>query len=208
MVFPVLPHTQGNDAPWETAQTGSLATPCLRCLFEEPPPPGASPTCDTIGVLNAAVSAVASFEVAETLKVLTGNYDRVSRRLLSIDLWSNDVHRLAVDKARDRGDCPTCRQRRFEFLDGRAGSAADALCGRNAVQLRHRQHAGSVDFPSLAERLRQHGDVRINDFMLRADITDGDMRYELSLFPDGRAIVRGTDDTAVARAVYARYVGA
>jgi len=207
MVFPVLPHTLAEDAPWEVAKSGNLATPCLRCLFEEPPPPGTSPTCDTVGVLNAAVSIVASFEVTETLKILTGNFDRVSRRLLNIDVWSNEFHQLGVDRARDNSDCPSCIKRHFDFLEGRAGSTADSLCGRNAVQLRHRQQAGRIDFEPLAERLGEHGNVRINDFLLRADITDGDKQYELSLFPDGRAIVKGTDDTAVARAVYARYVG-
>ena len=207
MCFPVLPHTEAGDAPWETTDGGSYATPCLRCLFDEPPPPGTSPTCDTVGVMNAVVGVIANFEVAETLKILTGNYDRVARNLLSIDLWHNEFHTLGVAAARDDGDCPACRQRRFEFLDGRAGSTADSLCGRNAVQLRHRQAASNIDFDALSQRLAAHGTVRVNDFLLRADLVDGNKSYELSLFPDGRAIVKGTDDPAEARAVYARYVG-
>ncbi len=207
MAFPVLPHTPDGDAPWETDPEGSYATPCLRCLFEEPPPPGTSPTCDTIGVLNAVVALVASAEVAEALKILTGNYANVSRRLLNVDAWQNELHRLGVEQARDSADCPACRQRSFEFLEGGAGSTTDTLCGRNAVQLRHRKKSEALDFEALARRLEVYGDVSISEFLLRADILDGDKRYELSLFPDGRAIVKGTDSPSEARAAYARYVG-
>ena len=84
----------------------------------------------------------------------------------------------------------------------------DTLCGRNAVQLRHGQRGAALDLHAIADRLRAHGQVRVNDFLLRADITEGDKRYELSLFADGRAIVKGTDDPAQARAVHSRYVGA
>ncbi|MEO1203481.1 MAG: thiazole biosynthesis adenylyltransferase ThiF, partial [Pseudomonadota bacterium] len=157
--------------------------------------------------LNAAVSIVASFEVSEALKILTGNYAEVSRALLNFDLWTNEFHRLGVDKARDTGDCPTCKRRSFEFLEGGAGSTADTLCGRNAIQLRHRQRMESMNFEALAERLGVYGEVRVSEYLLRADIADGDKRYELSLFPDGRAIVKGTDSPAEARAAYARYVG-
>jgi adenylyltransferase/sulfurtransferase len=208
MALPILPHTRDGRAPWESEGGSSFATPCLRCLFEEPPPPGTSPTCDTIGVLNAAVSIVASFEVAEALKILTGNYAQVSRTLLNFDLWQNEFHRLGVDKARDKSDCPACRRYTFEFLEGGAGSTADTLCGRNAIQLRHRQTHEPMNFEELAARLEVYGEVRISEFLLRANITDGDKRYELSLFPDGRAIVKGTDSPAEARAAYARYVGA
>ena len=207
MTIPILPHTDTGDAPWEQDGDESYATPCLRCLFDEPPPPGTSPTCDTIGVLNSAVALVANLQVNETLKILTGNYERVNRRLMSIDLWSNEIHQLGVEKARQDGDCPACRGRRFEFLDGRAGSTVDTLCGRNAVQLRHRQTAGDIDFDALAERLAPHGTVTVNEFLPRANIEDGGRDFELSLFPDGRAIVKGTDDPAEARSVYARFIG-
>ena len=206
MAFPVLPHTVG-DAAWETPASGSLATPCLRCLFEDAPPPGASPTCDTIGVISSAVAIVANFQVAETLKILTGNFDRVSRTLLNLDLWANEILQLKVANAYDRGDCPCCKHRRFEYLDGKAGSSTTSLCGRNAVQLRHRQQADGVDLGTLATRLRGHGLVSANEFMLRAQITDSDQNYEITLFPDGRAIVKGTGESDVARSIYAKYVG-
>lgn len=207
MAFPILPHGDGS-AAWESYNGRNFATPCFRCLFDEAPPPGSSATCDTVGVIGPAVGIVANHEVAEALKILTGNYDRVARTLLNLDLWSNDTMQLKVAGARDKGDCPTCRHRRFDYLDGKTGSTAATLCGRNAVQLRHRQRAEGIDLEAVGGRLERHGKVRRNDFILQADISDSNKRFEISLFPDGRAIVKGTDDIAEARNIYARYVGA
>ncbi len=205
MAFPILPHTSG-EAAWESPDS-SLATPCFRCLFEEAPPPGTSPTCDTIGVISSAVAIIANFQVAETLKMLTGNFDHVSRTLLMLDLWANDIQQVNVANAYESSDCPCCKNREFEYLDGKAGSSAASLCGRNAVQLRHRQQADGVDIAALAKRLRAHGEVSASEFMLRTHITDGNKKYEITLFPDGRAIIKGTDEPAVARSIYAKYVG-
>jgi adenylyltransferase/sulfurtransferase len=202
--FAVLPHTEAGDTPWERA---GRASPCLRCLFEEAPPPGTTATCDTVGVLGPLVTIVAGFEATEALKILTGNYDRVSPALLNLDLWANSVLSLKVSDARERGDCPCCKQRRFEFLEGLAGSSATALCGRDAVQLTHRQAAGALDLSGVAERLRAHGEVKVNDYLVRAAIVDNGRPYELTVFGDGRAIVKGTSEPAAARTVYARYVG-
>ncbi len=207
MAYAILPHTRDGAAPWETAPGGSRATPCLRCLFEQAPPPGESPTCDTVGVIGPAVSIIANFQAAETLKILTGNFERVCPTMLNIDLWANTALHLKVGRAREHGDCPCCKQRNFEFLDGKAGSSATALCGRDAVQLRHRQHQGRVDLAEVAARLRQHGPVVTNEFMVRAEIREGAQVYELTLFADGRAIVKGTGEAGVARGLYARYVG-
>lgn len=206
MAFPILPHTMG-EAAWETHDGGSLATACFRCLFEEAPPPGTSPTCETIGVISSAVAIVANFQVAETLKILTGNFDRVSRTLLNLDLWANEMQQLKVANAYDTADCPCCKNRQFEYLDGKAGSTAATLCGRDAVQLRHRQQADGVDLNAVATRMRGHGEVRANEFMLRTQVTDRNEKYEITLFPDGRAIVKGTDDPGIARSIYAKYVG-
>ena len=205
--FAILPHTAGGEAPWEQEAGGNRATPCLRCLFEEAPPPGTTPTCDTAGVLSSAVTTVASFQVAETLKVLTGNFDRVCSTLLNIDLWTNTIMQLKVASAYERGDCPCCKHGRFDYLEGRLGSGATTLCGRDAVQLTHRQAPEGLDLERVAARLREHGNVTASRYMLRADIADGGSAYTLSLFPDGRAIVHGTDEPTVARGVYAKYVG-
>ncbi len=206
--FAILPHTRSGDAPWETLQDGNRAGPCLRCLFEEEPVPGTMPTCDTAGILASAAVTVASFEVAETLKVLTGNYEHVCPTMLNVDLWSNSVAQLGVSGAYEHGDCPCCKHGRYEYLEGSRGSGATTLCGRDAVQLTHRQSQSGVDLEEIAGRLRAHGEVRANRFMLRANVTDHGNSYILSLFPDGRAIVHGTAEAAVARGIYAKFIGA
>jgi adenylyltransferase/sulfurtransferase len=203
----ILPHTEDGQAPWEVGEGNAGATACLRCIFPEAPPPGSTPSCDTAGVIGPAVSIVANFEVVEALKILTGNFDHVSRKMRNLDVWSNAFHQVKVDRAYEAGDCPCCKHRRFEFLEGKAGSSTTTLCGRDAVQLTHRQSGAKLDFDSLAARLRAHGKVNANQFMLRADVTDNGKPYELTVFADGRAIVKGTQETAVARSVYAKYVG-
>jgi molybdopterin/thiamine biosynthesis adenylyltransferase len=207
LAFAILPHTPAGDAPWESASGGEYATPCLRCLFEEPPTPGQMPTCDTVGVLGTAVSVVANFQATEAMKILTGNLDRVSTTLLNIDLWTNSVTQLNVSRAREQGNCPCCKQHDFAYLEGRAGSRAASLCGSDAVQLTHRQGNETLDLSEVARRLEPHGSVRVNEFMARVSLRDNDAHYELTLFKDGRAIVKGTRDPKVARNLYARYIG-
>lgn len=206
MAFSILPHGHG-DSAWEVYDTGNLATPCFRCLFDEAPPPGTSATCDTVGVIGPAVGIVANFQVAEALKILTGNYAAVSRTLLNLDLWSNEILQLKVSNAYENGDCPCCKHRQFDYLDGVAGSSATTLCGRDAVQLRHRQETDNADFAALAIRLREYGSVIVNEFLLRANVTDNQQNYEITLFPNGRAIIKGTDDVTTARSIYAKFVG-
>ena len=207
MAYAILPHTPSGDAAWEADSSNSKATPCFRCLFEEAPPPGQSPTCDTVGVLGPAVSIIANFQVAEALKILTGNFDRVCPSLLNIDLWANTVTQLKVGRAWEDGDCPCCKHRSFEFLEGKSGSSTTTLCGQDAVQLTHRQETGKLNFAEISARLRQHGPVRANEFMIRAELHDNDKPYELTLFANGRAIIKGTGEAAVARGIYAKYVG-
>ncbi len=225
MAFTVLPHSRDGQSAWETLHDGSRATPCFRCLFEQAPP-GEAPTCDTVGVLGPAVSIIANFQAAEALKVLTGNFSQVSNRLLNIDLWTNTLMQLDVSGSWQDGDCPCCKHRQFDYLEGKTGSTATALCGRDAVQLLpkyghgpnyergHQQRHGpaKINLPALAQRLEQslaQGDqpVRVNEFMLRATFRDQGRDYELSLFADGRAIIKGTADVAEARILYAKYIG-
>ncbi len=202
--YTILPHGDGSSA-WEKA---GRATPCLRCIFEQAPPPGVNPTCDTAGVIGPAVSIIANQQVSETLKILTGNLDAVNPTMLNIDLWANTWRQFKVAKAYDVGDCVCCKHRDFEFLDGKFGSSTTTLCGRNAVQLSQKQVAGKLDFEEIASRLQAHGSVTANKFMLRAEITDNSQPYELTLFADGRAIVKGTKEATVAKSIYAKYVGA
>ena len=205
MAFTVLPHS-GRETAWEAADARVGPTPCLRCLFEEPPP-GTLPTCDTVGVLGPLIAIIASFQASEALKILTGNFEKLNRKLLHVDPWSNEVMQLDVSNVYEQADCPCCKHRRFEYLEGRAGSSATSLCGRDAVQLRHRVSTRPVDLDGVAARLANHGEVRVNDYLLSATIMDGEAGFEITLFQDGRAIIKGTQDPGVARAIYSRYVG-
>lgn len=207
MAFAVLPHTGNSAAPWEVCPSGNYATPCFQCIFEKSPAPGQSPTCDTAGVMGPVPSIIANFQAAEALKILTGNFDRVDRAMLTMDMWENTFSRLNVDRAWSDGDCPCCKHRNFGFLAGRQGSSTTALCGQNAVHLSHRQHQGNISLDEVAQRLRRHGPVSANDFMVRAEVSDNHAVFELTLFADGRAIIKGTGEPAIARSVYAKFVG-
>jgi molybdopterin/thiamine biosynthesis adenylyltransferase len=172
-------------------------TACLACIFPDPPR-GATETCETAGILNSAVNLVASVEAAEALKLLVGARDQLRRSLLSFDVWSNE--RAEVGAATPRPGCRACGQHKFPYLAGE-GRPHITLCGRNSVQI-HERHR-PIDFGEISRRLTPHGAVRHNDFVLKFWREP----YEMTLFPDGRAIIKGTTDTAVARSLYARYVG-
>ena len=177
-------------------------TPCLRCVFESPPPPGTTPTCDTAGVLAPAVNLVASLQVAEALKILTGRLDRVNRSLVSLDVWRNSWRRLEIESSRTGGDCPACHLGRYDFLEGERESLATVLCGRDSVQIS--QAPGKhLDFPQLSRRLEPLGSVSYNRFLLRFRLKE----IEIAVFPDGRSIVKGTRDSQEARSLYSRYIG-
>lgn len=177
-------------------------TPCLRCVWEDAPPPGMSPTCDTAGVLSPVVNIVASLQAMEAMKILAGRLDAVNRRLVMIDVWSGQIRNVDVQSARTDGGCPCCGQGRYEFLSGERSAALTTLCGRNAVQILPSERQ-RVDFGALAARLRSTMRVSHNAYMLRL-AAEG---CTITLFPDGRAIVQGTSDPATARSVYAKYVG-
>ena len=177
-------------------------TPCLRCLIETAPPPGMTPTCETAGVLGPAVAVIASFEAIEAIKLLTGAHDALNRELIMVDVWDWTFRQLKVAGLLGKVDCPCCKHRRFEWLEGAMGSHTTTLCGRNAVQVAARRPE-PLDFPDMARRLNALGDVRHNAFMLRF-ATEG---YEFTVFPDGRAIIKGTNDIAKARTLYSQFVG-
>jgi adenylyltransferase/sulfurtransferase len=209
----VLPHSAARAEPSEGAVTWTdeQATPCLRCVFPEAPPPGTSPTCDTAGVLATVVTTIAAHQVTQALKLLTGNVDAVDRGLLSIDVWTNETRRFDVAGARDASDCPCCVGGEFPHLDGTGTSAATSLCGRNAVQIAPRS-VSSLDLADVAERLAPHGGFSHNDFLLRgtfhAERADDGTPLELTLFPNGRAIIKGSQKLETARSIYAKYIGA
>ncbi|MGI9105397.1 MAG: ThiF family adenylyltransferase [Pyrinomonadaceae bacterium] len=175
-------------------------TPCLRCIFEETPPAASAPTCDTAGVIMPIISVVAAVQVSEALKLLTGNTGALHHALMQFDVWRNDWRRITLGEPST--DCPVCAQGRYETLEAEAVELASVLCGRNAVQISPRR-ATRVDLASLAARLGAAGEVEVNEYLLRLRAGD----YELTVFQDARAIIRGTDDMAAARSLYARYVG-
>lgn len=173
-------------------------TACLACLFPEAPGAGA-PTCDTAGILNVAAAAVAALQVADAIKILSGATDAVQPRLLSLDVWSGDPRSIRTQKPDP--DCPVCGKREFPRLaEGGRGRVA-ALCGRDAVQVFG--SGGSVDLAALAVSLEPLGEVRRNEYALRFVKPP----HEMTIFEDGRAIIKGVQDVAAARSLYARYVG-
>ncbi len=196
-----------NRVPWiYAAAVGSYAvtlnvlpgqTACLACLFPDSPQ-GTFETCETAGILNSAVNLVASIEASEALKMLIGAEDKIRRTLISFDVWTNEHAELQAGTPRKT--CRACGLRDFVHLEGQ-GRPHITLCGRNSVQI-HERHR-PVDFRMLNERLRPHGKVLHNDFVLKFWRTP----YEMTLFPDGRAIIKGTTDAGVARSLYARFVG-
>jgi adenylyltransferase/sulfurtransferase len=218
-----------NSVPWiYSAAVGSYCatmnvipgrTACLACIFPDSPK-GMVETCETAGILNSAVHFVASIAATEALKWLVGptsgaeapilegaetaalkrcaTPNHLRRTLLSFDLWSNQHAEIATDKP--RGDCRVCGGREFVHLAGEARPHI-TLCGRNSVQIHERQR--SIDFSEMRERLAPYGMVRHNEFVLKF----WHEPYEMTIFPDGRAIIKGTVDKAVARSLYARYVG-
>jgi adenylyltransferase/sulfurtransferase len=177
-------------------------TPCLRCVIESAPPPGMAPTCETAGVLGPAINIIASYQATEALKILTGRREAINRDLIFIDVWENVHKQFKIAKLKDKVDCPCCKRREFDWLDGKMGSHTTSLCGRNAVQVTHRS-ATKLNFDELARQLGSLGDVSYNRFLFKF-AADG---YEFTVFPDGRAIIKGTNDVDKARTLYAKYVG-
>jgi adenylyltransferase/sulfurtransferase len=175
-------------------------TPCLRCVFPEVPAAGSAPTCDTAGVIMPVISIVAAVQIAEALKLLTGSVENLHGGLMQFDVWRNEWRRISAGGR--AADCPACALGRFESLEAEADDVAAVLCGRDAVQVSPRG-AVSLDLEALAARLRAAGEVKSNEYLVRLRAGG----YELTVFRDARAIVRGTDDPATARSVYARYVG-
>lgn len=203
------------DIPWIftgcTGSTGQVMpvfpgrSGCLRCLIPEAPPPGSTETCDTAGVLGPAIGMTASLQAAIALRILSGHAEDVPLKLTILDAWDGSSRSMDVSGLRGQGECPACDRGERPWLEGTAASGSTVLCGRNAVQV---SPAGklSVSLEELAQRLETAGAVTSNPFLTRVILEESGM--DISVFPDGRAIIRGTEDPSVARAVYSRYIGA
>ena len=173
--------------------------PCLACAFESAPPPEFTPTCETAGVVGPIAGVIAAMQAAEALKILAGRPEVSSRKLTAIDLWRGTSQQVEVERD---PNCAVCRRRVFRYLEGRAGASATRLCGRNTVQVQPRNGHG-IDLDALARRLAAEESVTRNAYLVRARVEG----YELAVFADGRVLVSGTDDPAVARSLVSRYVG-
>ena len=198
-----------NSLPWiYTAAVGGYGvtlnvvpgkTACLACIFADTPQ-GMIETCETSGILNTAVNLVASIAATEAIKLLLGGaaVEHLRKTLWSFDVWKNEQAEIAA--ANPRPGCRACGERDFVHLAGE-GRPHITMCGRNSVQIHER--ARPIDFVEMQQRLEAHGVVRHNEFVLKFWRDP----YEMTLFPDGRAIIKGTTDTGVARSLYARFVG-
>lgn len=173
-------------------------TACLRCVFPDRPLPGTTPTCDTAGIINGIVAAIGGVSATEALKLLIGS-EKFARGLYWLDLWENTSERIELAR---QEECPACGLGDYEYLDAALTEESATLCGRNAVQVRA-PHGASLDLAELGRRLAPLGEVAVNEYLLRATL-DG---YEVTVFPDARAIIKGTAEPSVARTVYARYIG-
>lgn len=173
-------------------------TCCLKCIYPEPPS-GAQPTCETAGVLNTITSLIASLQVSMAFQILAGRIDDVPSKLTTVDVWTGAIRQIR--QPQPVSDCQACARRDLVHLHGRRRTPV-SLCGRNAVQIHDR--ARPLDLADLEQRLKPLGDVRRNDFALRFFLP----LHELTVFPDGRAIIKGTTDVGIARSLYARYIGA
>lgn len=175
-------------------------TPCLRCIFEEMPSAGSAPTCDTAGVIMPIISSISAIQTTEALKILTGNFDKVHKSLIQVDVWQNDWRKIKLSTPNE--DCETCGKRNFELLEGDSQEFFTTLCGRDAVQISAPKPT-NIDLPKLAETLKNLGEVKQNEYLVKFQVDD----FEITVFQDARAIIKGTDDLTTARSVYAKYVG-
>jgi len=174
-------------------------TACLRCLFPDMPPPGSVPTCETVGILGPVVQVIAALAATEGIKLLIGQ-GTLNRGLIAVDVWDHSYE--TFESAGRRPNCPACGLGRFDYLDADMGSQAVSLCGREAVHITV-PGARPLDLAEVARRLETVGPVTFNEYLLRLEVDD----YEITLFPDARALIKGTDDEAVARTLYSKYVG-
>ncbi|MAG55962.1 MAG: thiamine biosynthesis protein ThiF [Planctomycetes bacterium] len=178
-------------------------TPCLRCLFPEPPPAGAAETCDTSGIIAPAATVVAALQAAEAIKILTGNLEAVRPTLFSIELWPFRIFEFGGKDPSPRADCTCCGKREFVWLDTTDRARVLTYCGRDAVQVVPASRGRAFDLDAVERRLAPSFAVRRNAYVLKVEVPD----HTLTVFDDGRALISGTGDADRARALYDQYVG-
>ncbi len=196
MTATLIPDGAVEKLPGDRGMTG-----CLRCMLGEMPAPGTTPTCDTAGVIGPAVALITAVSAAEAVKLMVGT-GQLNNGLIHLDLWSHEYE--AFGGAMRRPDCPVCGLHQYDFLDAELGTASTTLCGRNAVQVVVKSNH-AIDLARVEVLLAPVArTVARNAYLLKAEI-DG---YEFTVFPDNRAIIKGTEDETMARTLYAKYIGA
>jgi len=175
-------------------------TPCLSCVFEEMPEAGSGPTCDTAGVIQPIIQTISAIQTTEALKILTGHEDKLHGGLIQVDLWENQWKKISLGDLEP--ECRSCGKGDFEFLRAESRDSITTMCGRDAVQIRPSRHQG-FDLESLTRRLTGLGELKSNEYLVRFN-ADG---FEITVFADGRAIIKGTDDPSTARTIYSKYIG-
>ncbi|HVJ48787.1 ThiF family adenylyltransferase [Desulfitobacterium sp.] len=173
-------------------------TPCLRCLLKEIPAPGTQPTCSTAGVLNMITGIIGNYETVEAVKFLVKSPD-LRKDVLFVDIWDNVSEFMTIPKNKD---CKACGQGEYEFLNNNVGSYTTSLCGSDSIQIVP-QTRSEINFQVMHDKLLQLGEVSYNRFLLRFSYMD----INITLFPDGRAIIKGVTDPNVAKSVYSEYIG-
>ncbi len=179
-------------------------TPCLSCYFQSAPPPELTPTCDTAGILSPIVNIVSSLQSMEAIKILSGQIEQTTEGLYSYNVWEKRSQVFGTKQEIDP-ECPVCQKEKFEYLSGDKGMRTSTLCGRNAVQI-SRDDQLKIDFKIIAEKLEHIGKVTSNAFLLKCDFNESGKDYELTLFLDGRAIIKGTNDISRAKSIYSKYI--
>ncbi|MBL8815890.1 MAG: ThiF family adenylyltransferase [Planctomyces sp.] len=185
---------------------------CLRCLMPDPPPPGSSETCDTAGVLGPAIGVIASLQAAMAIRLLVSERPEaagIPGILTLVDVWDLSFRQMDISRLRDQTQCPACRKGERLWLRGEQRAGTAVLCGRNAVQVSPPDRM-NVSLPELSRKLSVSGEVTQNGFLIRLSLPEeenGGKKFEITVFPDGRAIIRGTEDPMVARSLYSRYIG-
>lgn len=174
--------------------------PCLKCLFPEAPPAEERETCDSAGVLAASAHVTASFQAMEAIKWFTAGPEAVDRRLWRIDLWHKRFHATPLKAM--TASCEGCVHQRYPFLEADSMMETVKMCGRNAVQI-YNHHSEKIDFKKMAEKLAGQVSVEYNEYVLSIHPKP----FEIMVFANGRAIVKGTEDAAQAKSLYARYIG-
>lgn len=199
MLMSVLPPKQ--DAPWEVG-------PCLRCILDEPPAPGATPTCDSAGVLGTVTSATASFAATEAIKILIGRFDLLRRHLLAFDPWNTRFSRIDAGPDSRVPDCPCCAQRKFDYLESDAPVAPASLCGRGAIQVAPPRQGSKVDLQAVGRTLAPAAtdDLSVSPYLVRGTLREPE-GVQITVFADGRALFQGLEDLDRARGLYSRLLG-